>query len=66
MKDDVSIQVEDDAVASPCVQVCKMNASTGLCAGCQRTLAEIACWSIYTAAEKRAVLDELPARRKPG
>jgi len=57
---------QDQEVASPCVNICKMNASTGLCEGCQRTLAEIARWSIYTASEKRAVLDELPARRKPG
>ncbi len=56
----------DEEVASPCVNVCKMNESTGLCEGCKRTIDEIACWSIYTADEKRAVLEQLPARRTPG
>ena len=59
------MQAEEIAVASPCVDVCKMDAFTGLCEGCQRTLDEIACWSFYTAAEKRAVLEQLPARRDP-
>ena len=49
-------------VASPCINVCKMSAATGWCEGCRRTLEEIACWSIYSAAEKRAVLARLPAR----
>lgn len=33
------------AVPSPCVGVCRMDESTGLCAGCARTLDEIAGWS---------------------
>jgi predicted Fe-S protein YdhL (DUF1289 family) len=51
-------------IASPCVNVCKMNAVTGLCEGCQRTIDEIASWSVYGAAEKRTVLAQLPARRR--
>ena len=35
----------------------------GLCAGCFRTLDEIAAWSVLDAAGKRAVLAALPARR---
>jgi len=50
-------------VASPCNNVCRMNASTGLCEGCFRTLDEIAAWSAMSDAEKRAVLVQLPARR---
>lgn len=42
-------------VPSPCIDVCTMNARTGLCDGCQRTLDEIACWSTATEEEKRAV-----------
>lgn len=30
--------------ASPCVNVCRMNAQLGLCEGCARTLDEIAAW----------------------
>ena len=49
-------------VASPCINVCKMNPDTGLCAGCLRTLAEIAAWSGMSPDEKRAVLARLAAR----
>ena len=33
-----------------------MDADTGLCAGCARTLAEIAGWADYSDDQKRAVL----------
>jgi predicted Fe-S protein YdhL (DUF1289 family) len=49
-------------VASPCINVCRMDAASGYCEGCRRTLEEIACWSAYSAAEKRAVLAQLPTR----
>jgi predicted Fe-S protein YdhL (DUF1289 family) len=35
----------------------------GVCAGCFRTLDEIAAWSLLDDAEKRAVIATLPARR---
>lgn len=44
------------AVPSPCTSVCTMNAADGLCIGCARTLEEIANWSGYSDAQKRAVL----------
>ncbi|HZR70215.1 MAG TPA: DUF1289 domain-containing protein [Burkholderiales bacterium] len=47
---------------SPCINVCRMNADTGLCEGCLRTLEEIAAWSAMTPEEKRAVLEQLPRR----
>jgi len=34
-----------EPVPSPCVSVCRMDAATGLCEGCLRTLDEIAAWS---------------------
>ena len=55
---------QDEEVASPCVNVCRMDAASGYCEGCRRSLEEIASWSIYTPAEKRAVLALLPARRQ--
>ncbi|TAK72146.1 MAG: DUF1289 domain-containing protein [Betaproteobacteria bacterium] len=55
---------QDAEVASPCVDVCRMDAASGYCEGCRRSLEEIACWSIYTPAEKRAVLALLSARNK--
>jgi predicted Fe-S protein YdhL (DUF1289 family) len=56
------VQASPAEVASPCINVCKMNEVTGFCEGCRRTLEEIACWSIYDPDEKRAVLARLPAR----
>jgi uncharacterized protein len=50
-------------VASPCISVCEMLPASGLCAGCFRTLDEIAAWSVLDEAGKRAVLAALPARR---
>jgi len=52
-----------DEVASPCINVCRMNDRTGLCDGCLRTIDEIACWAGYTREEKLAVLARLAARR---
>ena len=54
--------VSQEDVASPCINVCRMNPDTGLCEGCLRTLAEIAAWSGMSADEKRAVLAGLAAR----
>lgn len=53
----------EDGVASPCINVCRMNPDTALCEGCFRTLDEIAAWSGMNAEEKRALLKQLPARR---
>ena len=51
------------AAASPCVSICRMDDETGWCAGCLRTLDEIACWSLLDDAEKDAVAVELSRRR---
>ena len=32
-----------DEVASPCINVCRMNDRTALCEGCLRTIDKIAC-----------------------
>ena len=53
-----------NGVASPCVDVCRMNAETGFCDGCFRTLDEIAGWSAYDDDAKRAVLDRVESRRQ--
>jgi predicted Fe-S protein YdhL (DUF1289 family) len=52
-----------DEVPSPCISVCRIMPASGLCAGCFRTLDEIAAWSVLDAAGKRAVLAALAARR---
>jgi uncharacterized protein len=53
-------------VASPCTSVCRMDARTGWCEGCLRTLDEIATWSKLDDADKRAVWRLLDQRRTSG
>jgi len=50
-------------VPSPCVSICVIDEPTGLCAGCYRTLGEIAGWIDLSAAERRAVVANLALRR---
>ncbi|MEP6607467.1 MAG: DUF1289 domain-containing protein [Burkholderiaceae bacterium] len=51
-------------VPSPCVSVCTMDATTGLCVGCDRTIAEIAHWSQMTDSEKTTVWARIAKRRQ--
>jgi len=53
----------EEAVASPCIKLCVIDEPTGLCAGCFRTLDEIAAWIELSAVARRAVLDQLAGRR---
>ena len=48
---------------SPCINICQMDAATGWCAGCLRTLDEIAGWSALDESRRRGVLAALPQRR---
>ena len=50
-------------VASPCIDVCRIDAATGWCEGCLRTLDEIAAWSTLDDERKRAVWAQLERRR---
>ena len=55
---------------SPCILVCSIDIKTGYCFGCGRTSAEIGSWTVYSDAERRAIMASLPARletveRKP-
>ena len=47
---------------SPCINVCQMDASSGLCQGCLRTIAEIVAWGNANEAEKRAIWLEIKRR----
>jgi len=42
-------------VPSPCISVCRMDAASGLCVGCWRTLDEICQWSGASLPVKRQV-----------
>lgn len=50
-------------VPSPCIDVCRMDAASGLCEGCLRTLDEIAGWAAATDEQKRAILAAIRQRR---
>ncbi len=47
---------------TPCVKICVYDAARGLCAGCGRTLEEIAQWADLSEAQRRAIMAELPRR----
>jgi uncharacterized protein len=49
-------------IESPCVKVCTLDARSGLCLGCGRTIDEIARWAAMSAAERARVTGELPGR----
>ena len=50
-------------VASPCISLCRIEPASGLCAGCFRTLDEIALWGALTDEQKHEVWQEISARR---
>lgn len=51
---------------TPCVDVCQMDAATGLCAGCWRTLAEIARWGTMTTVDRGRTMALIADRRIAG
>lgn len=60
--DPVIVRTPPVAIVSPCTGVCAID-DDDLCRGCARTLDEIAAWGVMTAAERAAVMADLPARR---
>ena len=59
MKEFLMIQ----AVASPCINVCRMDDDTGLCLGCFRTIDEIAVWSNASNDQRLTILLAVERRR---
>lgn len=49
-------------IETPCNKVCAVDPVSGLCVGCGRTVAEIAGWIGFTAADRARVMAELPQR----
>ncbi len=52
-----------DEIESPCVRECVIDAASGWCRGCLRTLHEISYWTAYTPAQKRALLAQIVQRK---
>jgi predicted Fe-S protein YdhL (DUF1289 family) len=51
-----------NTVLTPCIKVCVIDAGSGLCAGCGRSLAEIGGWLGFSDAERARVMAALPSR----
>jgi|LauGreDrversion4_2_1035121.scaffolds.fasta_scaffold38384_5 predicted Fe-S protein YdhL (DUF1289 family) len=52
-------------VPSPCVSVCQMDPTHGICAGCLRTLVEIADWGRMDSQARLAVWQRIVVRSQP-
>ena len=60
--DDFLEFVPPSGVASPCVNICRIDSATALCIGCRRTIAEIARWGSTNDDDRRAILRAVEAR----
>jgi hypothetical protein len=49
-------------ISSPCIKVCVINPAAGICAGCGRTLDEIARWGSMSEAQRLDIMRGLSAR----
>jgi uncharacterized protein len=49
-------------IETPCIKICTLDAASGLCTGCGRSLNEIARWGSMSAQERRAIMTELRQR----
>lgn len=53
-------------VPSPCIGVCTLDAETGCCRGCLRTVEEIAAWPAADTETRLAILRRVEQRRRDG
>lgn len=51
-------------VPSPCISICRMNATTGWCEGCFRTIDEIVAWGRASDADKLGIWQHIEARQQ--
>ncbi len=51
------------AIESPCVKVCAIDATTGWCLGCGRSMREIAGWSSLPQPTREAIMSALEDRK---
>lgn len=50
-------------IPSPCVAICVIDADSGFCTGCYRTIEEIGGWMLMTRDEKETTLARIAERR---
>ncbi|MBP7565847.1 MAG: DUF1289 domain-containing protein [Burkholderiaceae bacterium] len=58
----IASAVDAQDLPSPCVSVCRMDEALGLCAGCLRSLDEIAGWSRADDALRRVIWQRVAER----
>jgi hypothetical protein len=52
-----------NTIESPCVKVCAIDAATGWCLGCGRSMDEIANWTALGAERRGTIMRELDGRK---
>ena len=50
------------AIETPCIKVCTLDVRLGQCLGCGRRIGEIERWARMSAAERKTIMADLPAR----
>ncbi len=55
---------ESMSINSPCINLCVIDAETGFCQGCYRTLDEISNWMALPPADRVDIIRELERRRQ--
>ncbi|MCE2521749.1 MAG: DUF1289 domain-containing protein [Rhodobacteraceae bacterium] len=53
-----------DEPDSPCLSVCVIHPSAGICIGCHRTAEEVRMWASFDHEERLRLLGELPSRKR--
>jgi len=61
---DPAAPAPDSPLPSPCISLCQMDADSGLCQGCLRTIDEIVAWSDAGEDYKRVVWAEIRRREQ--
>lgn len=51
-----------EAIQSPCVNICVIDAAGMQCVGCYRTLDEIGRWGTMSSAERNAIMAQVDER----
>ena len=54
--------MDSPVVKSPCIDVCRLDETSGLCLGCYRSAEEITRWPYMDNDQRRALLVTLKAR----
>ncbi|EAL66098.1 hypothetical protein DDB_G0282477 [Dictyostelium discoideum AX4] len=59
------VNIGGNTISTPCIDVCKLDPSSGFCMGCARNKEEIGSWSTKKEEERvRIIEEELPERKQ--